>query len=182
MRGAIKLITSLAAVAAFGQQPPAYRLRAVLRPGMTIGGHTFDRDTAITAAVINDAGEVAFVARWNDHSSVFTLKRLVSNGQGFIEGVALLGIPVNAHIAISPSGVVAYQAFYDVSDIPGIFVERRPAIYSDPTDLNLGDFTVNDDGHASKRHGLPFSGNKRGQIVIPVNTPEGPYLFIGTPK
>jgi hypothetical protein len=177
---AYRIIASLAAVAAFGQQPPAYKLRAVLKPGMAIGGHAFDRDTAITAAVINDAGEVAFVARWNDHSSVFALKRLVSDGEGFIEGVALFGIPANARIAISPSGVVAYQAFYDVGDGPGIFVERRAAVYSDPSDQNPADFTVDNEGRVSK--GLPLTANSRGQIVVPVNTPEGPYLFIGTPK
>jgi hypothetical protein len=109
-----------------------------------------------------------------------TDKRLVSNGQGFIEGVALLGIPLNARIAISPSGVVAYQAFYDVGDGPGIFVERRAAAYSDPSDQNPADFAVDDEGRVSK--GRSFTTNSRGQIVIPVNTREGPYLLIGTPR
>jgi hypothetical protein len=234
-------ITALVlASSALAAQPltPAFDLRPVLVPGTIIGGHTFDRDTIIEGAAINDKDDVAFVAHWpvdgSTHASVFTLHRVVSDGKGVIDGKVLTSILYDARVAISASGVVAYEASYDLGDAPGVFVEqRRYAITpAEHLDLESYDFKVEDDGKVvmgvqsrpcagkpddHRKSGIPlriippklprqipvaigspqqsaprakaasacnplpmFSSNGIGQIVIPVSTPEGPYLFIAT--
>jgi len=220
-----------------------FDLHPVLAPGATIAGHVFDRFTTVDEAVINDAGEVAFVAHWQAYgrgkqpaSAVFTLHRLVASNEGTIDGKNILGIITDGHLAISPAGVVAYEAFYDTGDVPGIFVERQYALTpAELPNLRNDGFTVNDDGtvtmgaraeappcsevpaRPAPPRGIRFtpprlprqipltigqpqptppaaragyfcnalpmlSSNAKGQVVIPVNTGAGPYLFIATPE
>jgi hypothetical protein len=245
---------SFLVLAALIYSPPAnsqqsstkFTFRCVLRPDTTISGQTFGRNTTIHAAVINDAEEVAFVAEEPRDANgvprtfVFTLHRLVSNGEGVIDGKHLLLILDDGRLAISAAGLVAYQAFYDLGDAPGIFVEQHYVLTpADEPDFFGDDFTVDDSGNvrpilpssspctatspdnrktlrtlpnlipiapprlpkpsrktagsqqpasvADSRASTdcsPFSTlsrNSRGQVVIPVNTRDGAYLFIATP-
>jgi hypothetical protein len=174
----------------------SYDFRPVLGPGAIIAGHSFDRNTRIDTAVINDSGEVAFTAHWPIRgeyyptASVFTLRRLVADGHGVLDGKRLMSISHDARIAISPSGLVAFEAFYDPPDAPGIFVENHYAFTpGEIPDLKFFGFSVTDDrlvhmeGPCDKCKPLPMlSRNRRGQIVIPLNTNDGPYIIVATPR
>ena len=189
MKTTLRLLPALVlAGASFAQT--SYQFRTVLHPGMSIGGHAFARDTKIEAVVTNDAGEIAFIAHWPvageryEPASVFTLHRLVASGEGIIDGKVLLSIGNDARIAISNSGVVAYEAFYDDGNAPGIFVEEHYALTpAELPDLKTSDFTVTDAGKvATADEPLPvISINSRGEMAIPINTREGPFIIIATP-
>jgi hypothetical protein len=186
-------VTAAAQTWSFNYEPvdPPYQIKTVLKPGMTIAGHVFDSTAQIGQAVISDTGEVAFVAHWpnpseTEPSFVFTLHRVVSDGRSLIQGQRLTRIASLARLAISPSGVVAYEAFYDSGDALGVFVEQHYHALA-PDDifkLPAFDFTVDNDGRVSMSSAQrPYPArNKSGQLVIPMNTPEGPFILVATPK
>jgi hypothetical protein len=244
------LAVMLACVGALAQQPqpPALTLTPVLAPGMTIGGHSFTQDTAVGSAVINDGGEVAFIARWTENQrergGVFTLHRIVAMEGDVLDGEGITLIDVGAPLAINAGGQVGFAAFFTHGDInEGVFVERHTAFDFRRTEYRNGTpITLTDDGrvtvggipvHASCAPatttqskmqsvlgrigvnpihrgpvtitptpaqgpsiqpgitaaapvclGYPFTllpSNAKGQVVIPVNTSAGAFLFIGTP-
>src|SRR5262249_32599051 len=70
---------------------PKYSFRAIVQPGTAIAGHTFIPNTYILAAALNDNGDIAFIASWQDttqkyHCGVFTNKRVVVRSGEIIDG------------------------------------------------------------------------------------------------
>ena len=189
MKRIIQLLPAILLAGVLSAQTTAYEFRIVLHPAMTIGGHVFSADT-IGNAAISDTGEIAFVARWpegnRNHAAVFSLHRLVATEGDVIDSQTLAYIPLDSKLSINGSGAVAYEAFCIFSEDLHLFVERRHILV--PSDNP--DFTLNDKGQIvmpvpsceSAKCG-PFSmlpHNNRGQIVIALNTAQGPFLLVGT--
>jgi hypothetical protein len=155
------LAVMLASINGFAQQPAnAFDFRAVVQPGMTIGGHTFTSKTTVSNAAINDAGEVAFVANYFDgtpeRSSILTSRRLIVKEGDAVDAKFIVLIPPDSAVKINNAGQVAYGAWYaDTQEIArgheasgfGIFVERH--LFSTVDINSLGRipmFTLTDDG------------------------------------
>src|SRR5262249_22750089 len=112
-------------------------LAVIFRPGMTIGGHTFNVFNTIGNAAINETGKPAFVAQWIEPvrlpTAIFTLDRIVAADDQIIDGYFVAQIPLDSAIAINGSGQVAYSAIYTktIEDANtemgrlGIFVEHH---------------------------------------------------------
>jgi hypothetical protein len=193
MKRIIQLLPAilLAGVTALAQHSPAYKFTTVLRPGMTISGHVFSADT-IGNTAISDSGDVAFVARWpegnQNRAAVFSPYRLVASEADVIDSQTVAYIPLYSKLSINGSGTIAYEAFCTLSEELHLFIERHHFVV--PSDNP--DFTLNDKGQIvmpvpsceSAKCG-PFSmlpHNNRGQIVIALNTAQGPFLLVGTPR
>jgi hypothetical protein len=188
----IRLLPALLLAGVLSAQTTAYEFRTVLRPGMNIGGHVFTADT-IGNAAISDTGEVAFIARWpegnQNHAAVFSLHRLVASEGDVIDGQTVAYIPLYSKLSINGSGTVAYEAFCVFSEDLHLFIERHHILA--PSDNP--DFRLSDEGQiiigpplvaceSSKCSALPMlPHNKRGQVVIALNTAQGPFLLVGTP-
>jgi hypothetical protein len=210
MRLIIRLLPAglLLAVTAIAQTT-AYEFRAALRPGMTIGGHTFIDDT-LGNAVINDTGLIAFVVRWREarsyRSAVFTLHRMVASEGDATDSGNIAKISLTASLAINASGTVAYEAALAHTDAVAIFVERTFGLSLPPYGPQAApsDFVLNNQEEIVMREPRlacaetrprhlrnassgcgPLSmltANHRGQIVVPINTAQGPFLLVGTPR
>jgi hypothetical protein len=154
-------LTGLIAALTLNAQPstPAYDFRAIVQPGMIIGGHAFSPDTVVDSASLNEAGEVAFLCHWRENGDViggvFTSHRLVvRQGEIFDDGTYLVIFPEHATVAINAAGSVAYVGQYagkDADGAYGIFIERRLALgplYLDPPIP----FTLTDDGRVLLTH------------------------------
>ncbi len=203
MKRLIQLLPAvlLACLNGFAQQPTfAFTFSVIAQPGMVIGGHTFTPKTTIDSVALNDAGEVAFIARWasgnnNEHAAIFTSQRLVVSEGDVVEGKFIALIAKNAGIAINFAGQVAYEAWYTTSKEEvvdgtlGIFIDNHLAFT--PNNLTHTDFLLTDDGWVIPRH-RTFSGhqspfpnfptNAQGQIVLSLNLkPSGFLLLLGTP-
>src|ERR1017187_1095147 len=120
-----------------GRAQSVFEFHVVAQPGMTIGGHTFTPTTTIQSVALNDAGEVAFIARWTDagteHASVFTADRIIATEGDVIEFNRIGTITKDCTVAINNAGQIAYTITY--SDSPtdlwmenarwGIFVDKH---------------------------------------------------------
>jgi hypothetical protein len=126
-----------AAIWAQGSPTPGQRdtLQASLI-GKSIGGVVFSAKTRIEAMALNSKKEAVFIARWPDargveRAAVFTRQRLVA-AEGQVVDDKYIGSLVDAKVAISDAGQVAYSAIYadnlaaaDIGSGVGIFVEKR---------------------------------------------------------
>jgi hypothetical protein len=144
------LAVMLAIFNGYAQQPPsAFTFRPVLRPGMTIGGHTLTHDTIIEGLTLSDTGEVAFIAHWNEsrreHSGVFTSTRLVAE-DGNIDGKYVIKVLATS-LSINASGQVGYEAVYvdGPNSHTGVFVDRKFIVTLSTAGAN-NDFALNADG------------------------------------
>lgn len=157
------------------QQATAFDFRAVVQPGMTIGGHTFTEDTTIDSASLNEAGEVAYLCHWLEKNGpsggVFTSHRLVaSQGEIFDKGTNLtflVILPEHSTVAINAEGSVAYVGEYagkDADGANGIFVEKHLAL--GPLDFDPR-FTLTDDGQVLlTREAIAKSAAQKGPGVM----------------
>jgi hypothetical protein len=123
---------------------------------MTIGGHTFTAATTIQSVALNDAGDVAFIARWIDagieYVSVLATDRIVIKEGDGTEYHRIASIPTDATVEIDNEGHIAYAARY--SDIPadafaddtrwGIFVDQHLVVSLDGAKIPT--FTLTDGG------------------------------------
>jgi len=154
---------ALLALSAYAQ-PPAFQFEALIKSGVTVGSHTFNAYSSVTAVALNDSGEVAFAAQYSDHPSpdnagVFTSKRVVARQGDAVGGKYLVLIPTDTRIAINAAGQVAYEAWYaDTREIAnageasglGIFVDNRLAMSPAPdSSATLPAFTLGDDGQVT---------------------------------
>ena len=187
------------------QTTPAYDFRVIAEPGTVIGARTFARATSIGRVAINDSGEIAFIASEAGPAppAVLTSRRVVAKQGDVIDGKIILSIEPDAAIAINNAGQVAYEAFYaDAKEIRpseeptghGIFVDNRLE-FGVPFGHALPAFRLTGNGwvviripslkasRGKKRFASsqPFPMNRRGQIAIPVNFPNGFLLLLGTP-
>jgi len=209
----VLLVIGLASAPAIAQEytytykntEPAYTFKTVLRPGMTIPGHTFGPNDTIGSAAINETGEVALIAHWleypKDRTGVFTLHRMVAKEGDAADFADISYISLNARIAINVLGTVAYEAVAAQNDFPAIFIERTVAMSMPSPNPSLLDFALGDDGELIMRDKpscakvnlsaetlaacaplAMLASNHRGQVVIPINTPQGPFLLVGTPE
>lgn len=189
----LKLLPALLlAGAAASTQQTAYDFKIVLRPESEIGGSNF-RGDSVGSAAINDEGEVAFIIHRNGYAAqnaVFTLRRLVAKeGDSLDYYGTITRIVLNGRLAISPHGIVAFEGSEGAAFDTDIFVERRALIEASAAQgkelfLNEQDEPVIFPRKADREAG-PFAmvpRNHRGQFVIAINTTEGPYLIVGTPK
>jgi hypothetical protein len=149
----------LACLNGVAQQPPKPSLdfRVIAQPGMTIGGHTFTPATTIQSVALNDAGQVAFIARWIDagieHVSVLATDRIIIKEGDGTEYHRIASIPTDATVEIDNQGHIAYAARY--SDIPadawaddtrwGIFVDQHLVVSLDGEKIPT--FTLTDGGN-----------------------------------
>jgi len=123
-----------------------------------MGDHTFEPDAVVDGTAINDAGEVAFVAHWQDGSveraAVFTSKRIVASEGELIGGKAITGISA-ACLTINNAGQVAYEAtFTDTSGSQtGVFVEKR-FVLGLSNGGTANDFVFTNDGRVLPRPGI----------------------------
>ena len=145
----------LASLALRAQQPNTLTFRPVLLPGMSLCGHSFTPETVINSVAINDAGEIALLARWSQsagQSSIFTSKRVVVRENDIVDSKIVL-LPDDAIVAINSTGQVAYEALYadNTTDASGgvarwgIFVEKRLMLDRGNAD-HPGPFTFTEDG------------------------------------
>jgi hypothetical protein len=189
----LKLLPALLLAGAAASAQQTYDFKTVLHPESHIGGYSFGGAT-IGGAAINDEGEVAFIAHWNNPYSaarnfVFTLRRLVAKEGDLLAYKTIASIAFYGHLAISPHGIVAFEGSGAGETDADIFVERQPLIEASAAagkdlSLNERDETVISPRKTGSEVG-PFSmlpANHRGQFVIAINTAEGPYLIVGTPK
>jgi hypothetical protein len=149
-----------ATLALKAQQPtPTHSFRPVVQPGTTIADHSFTED-AIEDVVLNDSGEVGFVARWTDsddnRSAVYTSHRLVARDGETVGGKTLTAIV--GSIAINSTGRVAYEAEWNdpaAATARGVFLERDLVFAIDPSATGTGpDFILTDDGKIIPRPGV----------------------------
>jgi hypothetical protein len=183
----------LLAGAAASAQQTAYDFKTVLRPESQIGGSNF-KGATIGSAAINDEGEVAFIAHWNDRYSaaqnfVFTLRRLVAKEGDLLAYGKIASIALYGHLAISPHGIVAFEATEGAATDMDIFVERQALVEASAAAgkdlfLNERDEPVISPRKTDSKEG-PFAmlpANHRGQFLIAINAADGPYLVVATPK
>jgi hypothetical protein len=180
------ICAALALPATKAQQPTtAFNVRALVRPGMSIGGHLFSEDAAIENTAINDRGDIAFVASLIESNQkrtfVFSSSRKVAGDGDVIDGKVIDRI-VGTTVAINNVGQTAYEAFYKDNAAPsaeaglGAFIDNRfvlPLKFSnssaDP------DFTLTEDGKILPRAGFippeTPAPKKKGSILnhLPVS-------------
>jgi len=157
------LIAVIAVLAgnALAQQPTtALSFRPVVQTGTTILDHRFSDDT-IEGVVLNDSGEVGFIARWTipgeemEHTGVFTSHRLVARDGDSVGKFTLKAI--KGSVAINASGRVAYEAeFIDgAATVCAVFLEHEFQFAIDPSATGPGpDFVLTDDGKVIPRPGV----------------------------
>lgn len=107
---ALALPVAVNPLAGQAQQPSTrYAFHTVAQPGTIIGGRTFTRETVIGSAALNDAAEVAFVAKAPSPQpvTVFTSRRIVAKEGDVIGGKYIVLIPADAILAINNAGQVA---------------------------------------------------------------------------
>lgn len=161
------IAASLLVALTLNAQPstPAYDFQAIVQPGMTIGGHTFTPQTTIDAVALNDAGEVAFLAHWNDagsngHAAVFASQKIVAAEGSTIDGKYVWLLPPDSHIAINASGQIAYEAMYSDSREDAMATIGRAGIFVDNHLALTGDFLPSE----------PFMLSDDGQVVLKPQT------------
>jgi hypothetical protein len=167
---AMILVTALALGPAVKAQQPStrYLFRSVVQPGAVIGTRTFTAQTTIGSAVLNDAGEVAFVAAEPGASSgaVFTSHRIVARQGDVIDGRIIVLLPMEAVLAINNANQVAYEAWYaDSREIAMSGKVSGRAMFVDNHLASTGIFDAR--GGAS-----PFILTDDGRIVPLVPSPE----------
>jgi hypothetical protein len=144
--------------AALMAQSPAYQFKAVLQPGMAIGGHVFDQQTVVEPDLaFNDQGVVVFVSHWQladqlEHTAVFTQQRQVAAVGDVIEGHTILVI-AGAWPVINALGQVAYPALYandpGKKDVRlGLFIDRHLSMTLDSSDA-VPPFALDNNGKVS---------------------------------
>ncbi len=165
MRLASLMFTATLCASALNAQTPTFEFRPLAQPGVSIGSHVFTADTVILDAALSDAGEIAFIARFNKddgpHTAVFTSKRIVASDDDVIDGKYIASFPPHGGVAINKAGQVAFEAVYTESRDArglgeiGIFVENRLAVHRPRVDGPVA-FSLNDDGQVLLR-GQPSS-------------------------
>ena len=104
---------AVAALASAQAETPRFQFRAVVQPGTTIAGRTFTPASAIGAAAVNDAGEVAFiVSEAGVPPTLFTSRRIVARQGDLVGGKFIVLLPHDGILAINNAGQVAYEAWY----------------------------------------------------------------------
>src|ERR1700733_11324210 len=92
-----------------------YTYKPVAITGMTIGGKTLTRDTAIDGIAFNDSGEVALVTRWTESdregTAVLTSKRLIAQDGDTVDGKFLTRV-LPSSLRINTGGLTAYEAIF----------------------------------------------------------------------
>lgn len=181
------LIATLLALSALKAQAPpsAFTFRPLVQPGMTIGNHTFTGDTEIDGVALNDSGEIAFIARWSDpgsgqeHSAVFTSRRLIAQDRETVDGKALTTI-VKDSVAINNAGQCAYEADYvfEYSDANnglsrrGVFVDQSLALTLKGNETGAGpDFTLTEDGKVIPRAVPSSPAHASSSTAAPPSSP-----------
>src|ERR1700691_5410820 len=103
----ISIAAVLAGLNGFAQQPTStYSFRPIVQPGTIIADHNFTNDTAVNDIVLNDAGEVGFIAGWTipgeeiEHTGVFNKRRIVARDGDVVGGKSLMTI-VSGSLAIN---------------------------------------------------------------------------------
>ena len=153
------------------QTPPTHLIAS---PGMTIGGHKFDKTTRIGGAVMNRRGDVAFVASWKrhgeSHTAIFTADRIVAQ-EGDVFGLDTIArISLHPDLRISEYGVVSYTANVGTPSHSGrpklyplwIFVEnRRVGIPRRDAAGEPVNYQLDYGGH------IVFLGEAGGPVVVP---------------
>jgi hypothetical protein len=133
---AATLFVTAAALNNANAQPTTYDFRVIAQPGMTIGGHTFTPRTTIESVALNDAGNVVFLAHWNDagaeYGGIFTADRIIAMESAVIDANRIGTITKDCAVAINNAGQIAFSAPYgDVLDLEmenarwGIFVDKH---------------------------------------------------------
>jgi hypothetical protein len=203
IKTSLLITTALLASLTLNAQQPTSNLtfRAVLLPGMSIGGATFTSETTLRGVALNDAGEIVFVAWVTEPyvgNAIFTSQRAVARAGDVIDGKHIALIANDAAVAINASGQVAYEAWYgDTTDIArggfpslGIFVDKHLALT--PHTGGPTDFTLTDDGHVVLKASVPVpsptsSVRKKPSIfdvigVKPLNLPRNIPIMIKPPS
>lgn len=153
-------------------QPPDYRFRVVIQPGMIIAGRTLTEQTVIGSVALNDTGDFAFVAMEpTQPPAILTSKRVVVRQDEVIDGRAIL-IATHGQLAVNSAGQVAYEGWWstDPNDFEspgksgaGIFVDSR-LVVSVPWDVPVPEFTLTDDGKIITRNAKPAPASPRADI------------------
>lgn len=159
----ISIAAVLAGLNGFAQQPTStYSFRPIVQPGTIIADHNFTNDTAVNDIVLNDAGEVGFIAGWTipgeeiEHTGVFNSRRIVARDGDVVGGKPLMTI-VSGSLAINNAGRVAYEAdfFQPPAVARGVFLEREFVFAINPNVAGTGpDFILTEDGKILPRPGL----------------------------
>jgi len=170
----VVLITALTLSPAVKAQQPAtrYAFRAVARPGSIIGGRTLAKEAVIGSAAINDAGEVAFVAKEPspERVTVFTSRRLVAREGDVVGGKYIVLIPPDAILAINNAGQVAYEAWYADT------WERAAAMDYSGRGIFVDDHLASNEVLNADGNPFPFIFTDDGRIVVqhPGHAPASP--------
>jgi hypothetical protein len=155
--------------AAKAQQPTTpYVFRSVVQPGTVIGARTFTPQTIVGNAVLNDAGEIAFVASESGASSgaVFTSHRIVARQGDVIDGRIIVLLPIEAILAINNANQVAYEAWY--ADSREIAMSGKVSGRAMFVDNHLASAEVFD----ARGGAAPFILTDDGRIVLLAPSPE----------
>lgn len=168
------LIAALALPTAVTAQQPStrYAFHTVAQPGTIIGGRTFTRETVIGSAALNDAAEVAFVAKAPSPQpvTVFTSRRIVAKEGDVIGGKYIVLIPADAILAINNAGQVAYEAWYADT------WERASAMDYSGRAIFVDDHLASGEVFNAEGNALPFIFTDDGRIVVqnPGHAPAAP--------
>lgn len=124
------LFIALLALRTAWAQPANYRFTPLVSTGATIAGHAFTPATSVEGVALNDVGEIAFVARWQEggreRTAVFTSKRLVARDGDQIDGKPPLTRILANSLSINSGGTVAFEAVIGGAVThTAIFVERH---------------------------------------------------------
>jgi hypothetical protein len=168
------LIAALALPTAVTAQQPStrYAFHTVAQPGTIIGGRTFTRETVIGSAAINDAAEVAFVAKAPSPQpvAVFTSRRIVAREGDVIGGKYIVLIPADGILAINNAGQVAYEAWYADT------WERASAMDYSGRGIFVDDHLASNEVFDARGNPSPFIFTDDGRIVVqnPGHAPASP--------
>jgi hypothetical protein len=145
-RDAIFLLA--AAMASIHADAPAYRFKSLVSTGTNIGGHSLPQSIAIDGVALNDQGDIAWVARWDEYgrerTGVYTLKGLVAQ-DGDILDLKPLSRILPTSLSINEGGDVAFEANYGSQRFTGIFAGRKFGVQLSKSGAS-NDFILNDDG------------------------------------
>jgi hypothetical protein len=147
------LFIALLAVRTAWAQPANYQFAFVVSTGARIAGHTFTPTTSFEGVALNDVGEVAFVARWQEggreRTAVFTSKRLVARDGDQIDGKGPLSRILANSLSINSGGTVAFEAVIGGAVThTAIFVERHYKTGLAKSGAS-NDFTLEDNGEVA---------------------------------
>ena len=181
------IILSLLACTASAQ---GYDFKTLLQSGDSIDGQTLTPDTRIEAVVLNDDGEIAFLARWSGplfaQRALFTARRLVAGEQFGEHDCRTILFILPDSIAVRGDHV-SYRAWYESCDDPtrrlGLFLDDHlmtPAGGdASPLAFLTNSFMI--PLYEPPKQVSAFVRNAKGQILIPVNLEHGFLLLLGTP-